>query len=310
MLASSSTTRTRRSRERRALAPSLSVRLRRRAGRAATGAAAAGRRRRQDDAERRALALARSRPDAAAVGAHDVLDDGEAEAAALPLAREPVVDAVELVEDAPVLAARDAVAVVGHLERHALGRERGRAAARRGGVPPYLSAFCSRLPSASAIAARPTLTCGRSGVDLDGEVELRVPVAQGRERLDRVRRRRPTTVLGAQLEELAPGLHAPPVEQALDELREPLGLALERARGTCPRVAWSPRARSRVSAKRRMLVSGVRSSWLTFETKSAWSSLRLASRRRKTRTRTMPVTATSTKLTVRTPKRRLNDARR
>ncbi len=57
-------------------------------------------------------------------------------------------------------------------------------------------------------------------------------------------------------------------------------------------VAGSLRERSIVSAKSRMLVSGVRSSWLTLETKSACSSLRFASRRRNTSTSTMPVTTT------------------
>ena len=125
------------------------------------------------------------------------------------------------------------------------------------------------------------------------------------ERLDRVVDHRGHRLL-AQLELLAPRLHAPPVEQALDAVREPLGLAAERREALVHRSAWSPRARSIVSTKRRMLVSGVRSSWLTLDTKSACSSLRFASRRRNTRTSTMPVTATSTKLTVRTPKRTLN----
>ena len=73
-------------------------------------------------------------------------------------------------------------------------------------------------------------------------------------------------------------------------------------------VASSCFARSIVSAKRRIAVSGVRSSWLTFDTKSAWSSLRLASRRTKTRTSTMPVAESATKLTVRMPKTTLSFA--
>ena len=73
-------------------------------------------------------------------------------------------------------------------------------------------------------------------------------------------------------------------------------------------VASSCFARSMVSAKRRIAVSGVRSSWLTLDTKSAWSSLRFASRRTKTSTRTMPVAESATKLTVRMPKTTLSFA--
>ena len=61
--------------------------------------------------------------------------------------------------------------------------------------------------------------------------------------------------LGAKLEELAPGLHAPPVEQALDDLHEPLGLApepvdalVERgliAAGALHRLGEEPDARQR-----------------------------------------------------------------
>ena len=73
----------------------------------------------------------------------------------------------------------------------------------------------------------------------------------------------------------------------------------------CLRTSTSSPERSMVSAKRRIAVRGVRSSWLTFETKSAWSSERFASRRMNTSTSTTPVTTTEMKLTDRMPKRRL-----
>jgi hypothetical protein len=101
------------------------------------------------DPARRAL-----EQDAPAVRAHDVLDDREAEAAALARAREPVVDAVELVEDAAVLAARNPAAVVAHLDGDPVaGSERARRPTT-GGVPPYFSAFESRFPIASTMAWR------------------------------------------------------------------------------------------------------------------------------------------------------------
>ena len=63
-------------------------------------------------------------------------------------------------------------------------------------------------------------------------------VAQRRERLDGVVDDGGHGLL-AQLELLAAGLHAPPVEQALDAAGEPLGLAAEAPRGTCRWSAWS-----------------------------------------------------------------------
>src|SRR5580692_11282110 len=56
--------------------------------------------------------------DAAAVGAHHVLHDGEADAGALLLPRQEVVDAVELLEDPLVLVAGDPLAVVAHGDGH------------------------------------------------------------------------------------------------------------------------------------------------------------------------------------------------
>ena len=81
-----------------------------------------------------------------------------------------------------------------------------------------------------------------------------MPIAQRGERLERVRdevgRR-----LGAQLEELASGLHSPPVEQPLDDGHQPLGLAPEAvdalverglvAAGALHRLGEQPDARQR-----------------------------------------------------------------
>ena len=80
---------------------------------------------------------------------------------------------------------------------------------------------------------------------MHGEVELRVPLAHRRERLhgpvDEVRR-----ALASQLEALAPGLHAPPVEQALDDQRQALGLARETAEAFVLRRQIAPRALHRL----------------------------------------------------------------
>ncbi len=63
-----------------------------------------------------------------------------------------------------------------------------------------------------------------------------------------------------------------------------------------------------MSANIRMEVSGVRSSWLTFDTKSVWSFERFASRARKTSDKTVPVTSEPTNVTTRIPKTRLSSA--
>ncbi len=67
-------------------------------------------------------------------------------------------------------------------------------------------------------------------------------------------------------------------------------LSLLRAWMARSSAALSPRRRLSVSVNMRMEVSGVRSSCETLETKSAWSSERLRSRRRNTHTRITPVT--------------------
>ena len=107
------------------------------------------------------------------VRAHDVLHDGEPQAAALALAREAVVDAVELLEDAAVLDARDAVAVVGHLEGDAWRAPRARAGVTDGRACRRTSRRCeSRLTTASTIAARSTWTVGQAGLDSVVKLDL------------------------------------------------------------------------------------------------------------------------------------------
>src|SRR4051812_34618508 len=69
---------------------------------------------RQHDREHATLAERALHLDATAVRLDDVLGNRQAEARALHLAREPIVDAIELLEDALVLALRDADAVVLH----------------------------------------------------------------------------------------------------------------------------------------------------------------------------------------------------
>ena len=188
------------------------------------------------------------------VGPHDVLDDGEAQAAALALAREAVVDAVELLEDAPVLDARDALAVVASPRWRCPAGATEPRSVTTGGRAAVLDARWragsrARRPS----RARSTSTGGRSGVDLGSRSST--SGCRWRSGANALSASSTTARDGlvAQLEQLAPGLHAPPVEQALDAPGEPLGLASERRRGTCP--AW-PGRRARapcVSAKRRML---------------------------------------------------------
>ena len=142
MLGSSSTTRI--VRERRCCSPGLAIWLALSAGQRSRGLRASTAAPAAPDAGRRAattsekvdpLPSSLSSSTRAAVGAHDVLDDGEAEARALLLPGEPIVDAVELLEDALVLGARDAAAVVLDRDAHAAvgspRRSRRCAAARR-----------------------------------------------------------------------------------------------------------------------------------------------------------------------------------
>ena len=63
-----------------------------------------------------------------------------------------------------------------------------------------------------------------------------------------------------------------------------------------------------ISANIRIEVSGVRSSWLTLETKSSCSFDSLASRRSSTSASTVPVTRQPTRVTTRIPKTRLRRA--
>src|SRR5919201_871610 len=72
---------------------------------------------RQHQGEGAAIAAVALHVDVPAVRLHDVLDDGKAEAGALALPREPVVDSIELLEDPFVLRGLDTLAVV--LDRYA-----------------------------------------------------------------------------------------------------------------------------------------------------------------------------------------------
>ncbi len=73
-------------------------------------------------------------------------------------------------------------------------------------------------------------------------------------------------------------------------------------------VATSPRRSASVSAKSRIDVSGVRSSWETFDTKSLWSRERFASRRTNTQTKTTPVTAAPLNASTKIPIKMLTAA--
>ena len=71
-------------------------------------------------------------------------------------------------------------------------------------------------------------------------------------------------------------------------------------------AAASPRRSARVSVKSRIDVSGVRSSWETFDTKSLCKRDRFASRRTNTQTRMTPVTTAPLNATTKIPTKRLN----
>ena len=90
----------------------------------------------------------------AAVRAGDQVDDAQAEADAGGLARQPLIDAVEAPEDAPLLARGDADAVVLHGERddHPPSRDARTTMRLSSGV--YFSALSSRLMSAVTSASR------------------------------------------------------------------------------------------------------------------------------------------------------------
>ncbi len=236
MLASSSTTRTLRALDRDVAA--------RRGRLARLGARVDGR---EDDAEGRAAPRRALELDAAVVGSDDVLDDGQPEAAPVAHPREAVVDAVELVEDAPVLDVRDPLAVVGDLDGDA---------ARAIDAPPgpeahdrRRTAVLQRVREQVADGVDHGLEVGvhvrETGLDLSGEVELRVPLAQRPERVDGLVDHVGHALL-VEIELLAAGFHAAPVEQALDELREALGLLAERLQALVLRRGVAPRALHRL----------------------------------------------------------------
>ena len=80
----------------------------------------------------------------------------------------------------------------------------------------------------------------------------------------------------------APGLDAGEVEERVDELEQPMRVAMDQFERARDCAASSPGPR-RSSAGPRISVSGVRSSWLTLEKKSVFarsSSARLSARRR------------------------------
>src|SRR6185437_7483900 len=102
---------------------------------AARRALPARRRHRQVDGEDRALAQLALDVECAAVVAHDVLDDGEAEPGAAQLARAGGIDAVEALGEPRQVLARDALAMVADGDgkrRRALAGPRRRQQARRG----------------------------------------------------------------------------------------------------------------------------------------------------------------------------------
>ena len=84
------------------------------------------RRKRQREVELCAVAEFAFGPDAAAVGLHDVLDDGEAEASPAGFARAGFVDAIEALEDALQMLGGNAGAEVLNGELH-LRSEQARA---------------------------------------------------------------------------------------------------------------------------------------------------------------------------------------
>ena len=154
----------------------------------------------------------------------DVADDGQAEAAALLLAVEAVVDAVEALEDAAVLAARDAGAVVGdrQLDVAVVGAtaqvDAAVVAAVLGGV---LEQVEQRLAEHGAVGEDRRQVARHVGGE--GDVLLQADRLEGAQR----RVDHAAHPLGLAVVDHRPRLHAAEVEQAADHHAEPLGLVIE-----------------------------------------------------------------------------------
>ena len=144
-----------------------------------------------------------------------------------PLARpgEAIVDPVELLEDAPVLAARDAAAVVAHLE-HRLPGGRGVGAElhlrRRASVLLRV-----REQVQEEIDDRVAVDEDRRGVRLAHDLEGDAPSDGHRPKVPGSLFDDWLQLLPAKVVDLPPRLHPPPVEEAVDPRAEALGFGDE-----------------------------------------------------------------------------------
>ena len=148
----------------------------------------------------------------------DVLDDGEPEARAFLAAREAIVDAIELLEDAALFGAGYADAVVGdHDADVAFGREERFElhAGRRAAVLVRIRDEIHERVDDGCTVDDDVREIGRD-LDVEYEVlpEMRARRVGGHGVVDDV-----LDGLQAQLVDFSPGRHASPVEEPLDETR-------------------------------------------------------------------------------------------
>ena len=104
-------------------------------------------------------------PYEAAVASHRVIDDGQAEAAALRAAAQSAVDAVELAEDPLLLPPWDADAVVRDADRDMPADPAARRTSMSRASPEYFIALASRFSIACSTASSSTRTARQPGLD-------------------------------------------------------------------------------------------------------------------------------------------------